>query len=84
MSLRHEGTSPPGSKPSSERSTKNRKNVGRTDPPMATMMLGQTDDSFTEIEGNIRKILNAITAESYSIVKALSLATRREMLSLGF
>jgi len=57
--------------------------VGRTDPPMATMMLGQTDDSFTEIEGNIRKILNAITAESYSIVKALSLATRREMLSLG-
>ena len=83
MSLRHEGTSPPGSKPSSERSTKSRKNVGRTDPPMATMMLGQTDDSFTEIEGNIRKILNAITAESYSIVKALSLATRREMLSLG-
>ena len=50
MSLRHEGTSPPGSKPSSERSTKSRKNVGRTDPPMATMMLGQTDDSFTEIE----------------------------------
>ena len=57
--------------------------VGRTDPPMATMMLGQTDDSFTEIEGNIRKILNAITAESYSVVKALSLATRSEMLSLG-
>jgi hypothetical protein len=24
--------------------------VGRTDPPMATMMLGQTDDSFTKIE----------------------------------
>ena len=57
--------------------------VGRTDPPMATMMLGQTDDSFTEIEGNIRKILNALMAESYSIVKALLLATSREMLSLG-
>jgi len=50
MSLRHEGTSPPGSKPSSERSTKSRKNVGKTDPPMATMILGQTDDSFTKIE----------------------------------
>jgi methyl-accepting chemotaxis protein len=57
--------------------------VGRTDPPMATMMLGQTDDSFTEIEGNIRKILNAIMAGSYSIVGALSFATSREMLSLG-
>jgi len=50
---------------------------------LATMMLGQTDDSFTEIEGNIRKILNALMAESYSIVKALLLATSREMLSLG-
>ena len=50
---------------------------------MATMMLGQTDDSFTEIEANIRKILNAITADSYSIVSGLSLAANREMLSLG-
>jgi methyl-accepting chemotaxis protein len=57
--------------------------VGRTDPPMATMMLGQTDDSFTEIEGNIRKILNAIIAQSYSIVEDLSLATSRGTLSLG-
>ncbi|MGB3744677.1 MAG: methyl-accepting chemotaxis protein [Xanthobacteraceae bacterium] len=57
--------------------------VGRTDPPMATMMLGQTDDSFTGIEAYIRKILNAISAESYSIVEELSLATRREMLSLA-
>jgi methyl-accepting chemotaxis protein len=57
--------------------------VGRTDPPMATMMLGQTDDSFTDIESNIRTILNAISAESYSIVGHLSLATRREIGSLG-
>jgi methyl-accepting chemotaxis protein len=57
--------------------------VGRTDPPMATMMLGQTDDSFTEIESNIRKILNEIIAESYSIAEHLSLAKNREMLSLG-
>jgi tellurite resistance protein len=57
--------------------------VGRTDPPMATMMLGQTDDSFTEIEANIRNILNAFIAESYSIVEKLSLATSREMIWLG-
>jgi len=57
--------------------------VGRTDPPMATMMLGQTDDSFTGIEANIRKILNAIVAESYSIVEELSIATGRETLSLA-
>jgi methyl-accepting chemotaxis protein len=57
--------------------------VGRTDPPMATMMLGQTDDSFTAIELNNRKILDAIIAESYSIVEELSIATRRETLSLA-
>ncbi len=50
---------------------------------MATMMLGQTDDSFTEIESNIRKILNAVSADSYLIVERLSLATTREMVSLG-
>ena len=33
--------------------------VGTTDPAMATMMLGQTDDKFTSIEGDIRKILTA-------------------------
>jgi methyl-accepting chemotaxis protein len=57
--------------------------VGRTDPPMATMMLGQTDDSFTAIELNIRRILDAIIAQSYSIVEELSIATRRETASLG-
>ena len=57
--------------------------VGRTDPPMAAMMLGQTDDSFTDIEGHIRKILDTIVAQSYSIVEDLSLARSRGMLSLG-
>jgi methyl-accepting chemotaxis protein len=50
---------------------------------MATMMLGQTDDSFTGIEAYIRNILNAISAESYSIVEELSIATKRETLSLA-
>jgi methyl-accepting chemotaxis protein len=57
--------------------------VGRTDAAMATMMLGQTDDEFTGIEGNIRKILTAITAQSDSIVGNLSDATRSETLSLA-
>jgi methyl-accepting chemotaxis protein len=65
-----------------ERTVRDVLDVGRTDPPMATMMLGQTDDSFTEIEANIRKILNTIAAESYSIVRTLSIASRRETLSL--
>jgi hypothetical protein len=66
-----------------ERTVRDVLDVGRTDPPMATMMLGQTDDSFTEIEANIRKILNTIAAESYSIVNTLSIASRRETLSLA-
>ncbi len=57
--------------------------VGSTDAPMATMMLGQTDDEFTGIEGDIRKILTAITAQSDSIVGNLSGATRSETLSLA-
>ncbi len=43
--------------------------VGATDPAMATMMLGQTDDKFTNIETDIRKILTAISAQSDRIVR---------------
>jgi methyl-accepting chemotaxis protein len=57
--------------------------VGSTDAAMATMMLGQTDDRFTSIENDIRKILTAITAQSDSIVANLSAATRTETLSLA-
>jgi methyl-accepting chemotaxis protein len=57
--------------------------VGSTDAAMATMMLGQTDDKFTSIENDIRKILTAITAQSDSIVANLSAATRTETLSLA-
>jgi methyl-accepting chemotaxis protein len=48
------------------------------------MMLGQTDDSFTGVEANVRKILNDVSAQSLSIVEVLSNATRRETLSLAF
>jgi methyl-accepting chemotaxis protein len=57
--------------------------VGSSDPAMATMMLGQTDDKFTYIENDIRKILGAITAQSDSIVGNLSAATNTETLSLA-
>ena len=57
--------------------------VGSTDPAMATMMLGQTDDRFTSIENDIRKILTTITAQSDAIVANLSAATRIETLSLA-
>ncbi|HUD85572.1 MAG TPA: methyl-accepting chemotaxis protein [Xanthobacteraceae bacterium] len=56
--------------------------VGATDPAMATMMLGQTDDRFTGVESDIRKILGAITAQSDAIVGNLSAATGGETLSL--
>jgi len=57
--------------------------VGSTDPAMATMMLGQTDDRFTSIENDIRKIVTAITAQSDTIVENLSAATSTETLSLA-
>ena len=47
------------------------------------MMLGQTDDSFTSIEGDVRKFLAGITAQSASIVDNLSAASKTESLSLG-
>jgi methyl-accepting chemotaxis protein len=57
--------------------------VGSSDPAMATMMLGQTDDKFTNIENDIRKILGTITAQSDSIVRNLSAATDTETRSLA-
>jgi methyl-accepting chemotaxis protein len=57
--------------------------VGSTDAPMATMMLGQTDDKFTSIENDIRKILAAVSAQSDSIVGNLSAATGTETFSLA-
>jgi methyl-accepting chemotaxis protein len=56
--------------------------VGSTDPAMATMMLGQTDDRFTSVESDVRKILGAITAQSDAIVGNLAAATGGETLSL--
>jgi len=67
-----------------ERTARDVLDVGSTDAAMATMMLGQTDDRFTGIEVDIRKILTAITTQSDLIVKRLSSASRTETLSLTF
>ena len=66
-----------------ENTAKDVLDVGSTDAAMATMMLGQTDDSFTSIENDVRKILLAITAQSDLIVRSLSDATTTETLSLA-
>ena len=42
--------------------------VGRTDAPMATMMLGQTDDAFKAVDGDLGNMLQAITTAA-NIVK---------------
>ena len=57
--------------------------VGSSDPAMATMMLGQTDDRFTNIESDVRTILGAIAQQSDSIVGNLSAATTTETRSLA-
>ena len=57
--------------------------VGGTDAPMATMMLGQTDDTFSSIEIDVRRFLNAISTQSDALVDSLSAATRRETLSFA-
>jgi methyl-accepting chemotaxis protein len=46
--------------------------VGSVDAPMATMMLGQTDDNFIKISRDIRKFLAATTLQSDSIIESLS------------
>ena len=46
--------------------------VGSVDAPMATMMLGQTDDNFINISRDIRKFLAATTLQSDSIIESLS------------
>jgi methyl-accepting chemotaxis protein len=46
--------------------------VGSIDAPMATMMLGQTDDNFIKISRDIRKLLAATTLQSGSIIESLS------------
>jgi methyl-accepting chemotaxis protein len=57
--------------------------VGSTDAAMATMMLGQADDSFTGVEGDVRRVLAATTSQSNAIVDNLMEATRTETFAIA-
>jgi methyl-accepting chemotaxis protein len=57
--------------------------VGSTDAAMATMMLGQADDSYKGIENDIRRILTEISLQSKSIAESLSSAAHIEKLALA-
>lgn len=57
--------------------------VGSVDAPMATMMLGQTDDRFISVANDIRKILAATTLQSNSIVENIYDAAETEKISLA-
>lgn len=46
-------------------------NVGRVDAAMATMMLGQTDDSFEAVDGEIRTLSMALTVVSNEVQSGL-------------
>jgi methyl-accepting chemotaxis protein len=56
--------------------------VGSVDAPMATMMLGQTDDNFIKISGDIRKFLAATTLASGLIIENLSNVVEIQKFSL--
>jgi len=57
--------------------------VGATDPAMATMMLGQADDSFTAVGSDVRRVLDTITQQSNAMMADLAEATRTETFSIS-
>ena len=46
--------------------------VARTDAPMATMMIGQTDDSFEAVDIDLRKTSQALVAKANALQNQLS------------
>jgi methyl-accepting chemotaxis protein len=53
--------------------------VGAVDAPMATMMLGQTDDSFKNVANDIKQMSSLIAAQSNMITSELYGATNRQI-----
>ena len=51
--------------------------VARTDAPMATMMIGQTDDSFEAVDGDLRKMSLALAAKANRLQDQLSTDAQR-------
>ena len=54
--------------------------VGRTDAPMATMMIGQTDDSFEAVDADLRKMSQALAAKANALQDRLSTDAQRNQL----
>jgi methyl-accepting chemotaxis protein len=52
--------------------------VGAMDAPMATMMLGQTDDGFKDVADDIRQISSLIASQSNLITSELYAATNKQ------
>lgn len=51
--------------------------VARTDAPMATMMIGQTDDSFEAVDADLRKMSQALAAKANALQGQLSTDAQR-------
>jgi len=51
--------------------------VARTDAPMATMMIGQTDDSFGAVDADLRKMSQALAAKANALQDRLSSDAQR-------
>ena len=52
--------------------------VGRTDAPMATMMIGQTDDSFEAVDADLRKMSQALVAKANAVAEPADSRMRSE------
>jgi serine phosphatase RsbU (regulator of sigma subunit)/HAMP domain-containing protein len=51
--------------------------VGRTDAAMATMMIGQTDDSFEAVDDDLRKMSQALIGSTTALQGQLATAAQR-------
>ena len=51
--------------------------VGRTDAAMATMMIGQTDDSFEAVDDDLRKMSQALVANATALQSQLTSDAQR-------
>ena len=51
--------------------------VGRTDPAMATMMIGQTDDSFEAVDADLRKMSQSLFANASALQSRLTSDAQR-------
>jgi HAMP domain-containing protein len=51
--------------------------VGRTDAPMATMMIGQTEDSFEAVDNDLRQMTQALVAKANALQSQLSMDAER-------